>query len=82
MSVFFWRNSNLGLQNGMEFSAFFFFSPQFVFAQKNIGLRKYLFPVPQKGLLAKHAIPYCPSCRGVSSAMRSGNCPLRSVSGL
>lgn len=43
----------------MEFSGFFFLS-QFVFAQKNIGLRKYLLPLPQKRLLAKPAVPYCP----------------------
>lgn len=45
----------------MEWSFLLFLSsPQFVFAQKNIVLRKDLLPLPQKGLLAKHVVSYCP----------------------
>ena len=52
MLFFFWRDSNLGPQNGTVF---------FVFTQKNIVLRRDLLPLPQKGLPAERVLPYCPS---------------------
>lgn len=41
MSVFFWRNSNNGLQNGMEFSAFSFFSSICVCSEKYCAKKRF-----------------------------------------
>uniref|UniRef100_A0A8C8BQ44 Uncharacterized protein n=1 Tax=Otus sunia TaxID=257818 RepID=A0A8C8BQ44_9STRI len=46
-------------------------------------LRKDLLPLPQKGLPAKHVLPYCPSIpQECLCAVKPGTCPTGSLSGL